>query len=116
VVDRFGSGRAWLAGDAAHATGPVGVQSMNVGLREAHDLAERISAIVKSGDDLSTLERYDAERRHEWRRLLNLDAGLRPTGPTSAWSGERAERLLPCVPASGEDLDTLLRQAGILRA
>jgi 2-polyprenyl-6-methoxyphenol hydroxylase-like FAD-dependent oxidoreductase len=69
LVDRFGRGRTWLAGDAAHSTGPVGVQSMNVGLREAHDLVERISAAVKTGGDLATFERYEAERQREWRRL-----------------------------------------------
>src|SRR5206468_12569090 len=36
----FGRNRCWLAGDAAHQTGPVGVQSMNAGFREAGHLAE----------------------------------------------------------------------------
>ena len=30
---QFGRGRVWLAGDAAHLTGPAGMQSMNAGLR-----------------------------------------------------------------------------------
>ncbi len=32
VAKHFGRERCWLAGDAAHQTGPVGVQSMNVGM------------------------------------------------------------------------------------
>lgn len=102
LVDRFGRGRIWLAGDAAHTTGPVGAQSMNVGLREAHDIAERISAALASGGDPSTLASYGAERQEEWRGLLGLD-------PRFA----RAERLLPCIPASGKDLKGLLRQIGV---
>ena len=34
LVSHFGRGRCWLAGDAAHQTGPVGVQSMNTGFNE----------------------------------------------------------------------------------
>ena len=39
VAKQFGRDRCWLAGDAAHQTGPVGVQSMNVGMAEAATLA-----------------------------------------------------------------------------
>jgi 2-polyprenyl-6-methoxyphenol hydroxylase-like FAD-dependent oxidoreductase len=42
VARQFGRDRGWLAGDAAHQTGPVGVQSMNVGLSEAAALAGAI--------------------------------------------------------------------------
>jgi len=38
----FGKGRCWLAGDAAHQTGPVGVQSMNAGFNEALILANAL--------------------------------------------------------------------------
>jgi 2-polyprenyl-6-methoxyphenol hydroxylase-like FAD-dependent oxidoreductase len=42
LAERFGENRAWLAGDAAHLTGPAGIQSMNVGLREGCDIVERV--------------------------------------------------------------------------
>jgi len=113
LVDRFARGRVWLAGDAAHSTGPVGVQSMNVGLREAHDVAERISAAVKTGFDPRALERYDAERQHEWRELLGLDGPPRSGGTVPAWAGGRLDRLLPCIPASGPELRGLLSEIGV---
>ncbi len=34
LASALGRQRAWLAGDAVHMTGPVGMQSMNLGLRE----------------------------------------------------------------------------------
>lgn len=63
LAGRFGRDRIWLAGDAAHLTGPIGVQSMNVGLREAHDLAARLSAVLQDAASTDLLQAYDRERR-----------------------------------------------------
>jgi 2-polyprenyl-6-methoxyphenol hydroxylase-like FAD-dependent oxidoreductase len=113
VADRFGAGRIWLAGDAAHITGPAGVQSMNVGLREARDLAERISGILKEDAPTSTLDAYRDERRAEWDSLL-LTGRQIAAGPESPdWARDNAARLLPCVPASGDDLASLLQQVDL---
>jgi pentachlorophenol monooxygenase len=51
LVRRFGSGRVWLAGDAAHVTSPFGAQSMNLGLAEAADL---VSHVDSSGSGTSS--------------------------------------------------------------
>ena len=34
LAAKFGRSRCWLIGDAAHQSGPVGMQSMNAGLWE----------------------------------------------------------------------------------
>jgi len=109
----FGSEHIWLAGDAAHITGPVGGQSMNVGLLEAHDLAERFSAIHKGAARTETLAGYAEQRRAEWSQLLGLAGGPQATGAAPEWARELAPRLLPCIPASGEDLRKLLEQIGL---
>ncbi|MBZ0267595.1 FAD-dependent monooxygenase [bacterium] len=112
LVDRFGEGRVWLAGDAAHLTGPVGMQSMNVGLREASDLA----ACALVADDPGGLERrtrqYGSRQAREWRTLLGVE-GVRPSGGASSWVRENWERILPCLPASGRDLQLLGEQIGL---
>lgn len=113
LVDRFGLGNVWLAGDAAHLASPVGNQSMNVGLREAHELAWRMAEILRGRLPHQTLERYDRERRREWRHLLGLSGALCANGQTSPWVRQHADRILPCVPASGESLDLLLEQIGL---
>jgi 2-polyprenyl-6-methoxyphenol hydroxylase-like FAD-dependent oxidoreductase len=113
LVDRFGRRRIWLAGDAAHMTGPVGAQSMNIGLREAHDLAERFSAIHKGGGSLELLESYQNERKTEWEKLLGIEASLKTTSDAPDWIGKHPARILPCIPASGEDLQQLLKQIGL---
>ena len=47
LAKQFGRNRCWLAGDAAHQTGPVGVQSMNVGFCEAEALSSALHKILR---------------------------------------------------------------------
>jgi len=107
LTSRFGQGRTWLAGDAAHMTGPVGVQSMNVGLREAASLADGLLSLVKGRGGEDVLREYENGFMAEWRRLLGLTA---PPELTDPWLVSRGSRLLSCIPASGEDLSELLRR------
>jgi len=112
IAEPFGRGRVWLAGDAGHLAAPIGVHSMNVGLREAGDLAARISGVLRRGESLEILAAYGEERRREWRQLLGFDGHPTPAG-AERWVAARAERLLRAVPASGADLRQLLAQVGI---
>ena len=89
VARQFGRDRCWLAGDAAHQTGPVGVQSMNVGMAEAATLAGALRRILREKAPLSLLEACDREWQAEWRRLLGLTGGLKPRSDTGPWVRER---------------------------
>jgi NADPH-dependent dioxygenase len=113
VAKQFGQGRCWLAGDAAHQTGPVGVQSMNVGLAEAATLAGALRKILRDKAPLNLLETCNREWQDEWRRLLGLTGGLKPTSETNSWIRERRARILSCLPASHEDLPRLAGQMGL---
>ena len=113
LVSRFGDGRVWLAGDAAHLTGPVGVQSMNVGLREAHELAWRAAEIVESGGEDGLLVDYESERQGEWRRLLGLGGAIEITASAPAWVARGADRLITCLPVSGDELSAMGRRIGL---
>jgi 2-polyprenyl-6-methoxyphenol hydroxylase-like FAD-dependent oxidoreductase len=112
LASRFGRGRAWLAGDSGHVTGPVGVQSMNVGLREGADLAERLAAI-RGGGSAELLEEYGRERTAEWRALLGFDGPPAARAGTDPWVAQNAARILPCLPASGEALRELAGRLGL---
>lgn len=70
VADRFRSGRAFLAGDAAHVHSPVGGQGMNTGLQDAHNLAFKLAAVLNHEADDSHLDHYEAERRPVALRLV----------------------------------------------
>jgi 2-polyprenyl-6-methoxyphenol hydroxylase-like FAD-dependent oxidoreductase len=110
VARQFGRERCWLAGDAAHQTGPVGVQSMNVGMAEAATLAGSLRRILREKAPLNLLETCDHELQAEWRRLLGLTGGLKPRTDTAPWVRERRGRILSCLPASHEDLAPLAGQ------
>jgi 2-polyprenyl-6-methoxyphenol hydroxylase-like FAD-dependent oxidoreductase len=112
LASRFGHRRLWLAGDAGHMTGPVGMQSMNVGLREAHELAHLFEGVLGGGVPLERLENYNRQRTDQWRHLLGLTGGLQTTDALDPWLGDHREQLLPCLPASGADLTALARQLG----
>jgi 2-polyprenyl-6-methoxyphenol hydroxylase-like FAD-dependent oxidoreductase len=109
----FGRHRVWLAGDAAHLTGPAGMQSMNAGLGEACDVASRIARVLRGGEKLELLEEYGRERLAEWRFLLGRAGGLRAGKAAPPFVAKNAARLLACLPATGEDLPRLARQIGL---
>ena len=113
LAESFGKGRMWLAGDAGHMTGPAGIQSMNVGLREAYDLANAVADVLQGKVSSERLERYNAERLAEWRFLLGLEGGLERGPSAEPWVRPYAKRLLSAFPASGEDLAALARQVGL---
>ncbi len=110
---RFGRGRVWLAGDAAHVTSPLGNQSMNVGLFEAYDLTRRMEDCLRANRAPSVLERYGSEREREWHKLLgvNVTFDLLPGAPS--WLAAHARHLVPALPASGPDLLEILRELGL---
>jgi 2-polyprenyl-6-methoxyphenol hydroxylase-like FAD-dependent oxidoreductase len=112
----FGDGRVWLAGDAAHQAAPVGVHSMNAGLFEAHGLAARISRIQRAAGSASLLQEFATETRGNWQRLLDAGRTVRALPGADPWVRQNAARILPCVPASGDDLEPLLAQIGLTTA
>jgi putative polyketide hydroxylase len=63
VAERFRIGRIFLAGDAGHVHPPAGGFGANTGIHDSHNLAWKLSAVIKgwAGDRL--LDSYDAERR-----------------------------------------------------
>lgn len=112
IADRFGLGRVWLAGDAAHVTGPIGIQSLNLGMCEVRDMAARISEAHRGGDG-SQLDRFNQERADEWRLLLGVRGALKPKAGADEWVARMAPRMLACIPATGEELTRLAAQIGL---
>jgi 2-polyprenyl-6-methoxyphenol hydroxylase-like FAD-dependent oxidoreductase len=107
---RFGQQRAWLVGDAGHQTGPAGMQSMNLGMLEAAQLSAILVKILRDKASGELLESYNDDCGKSWRRLLGIDGTPRLRPATDAWVKGRRTRILPCLPASGEDLVHLLNQ------
>lgn len=105
----FGQGRTWLAGDAAHLTSPLGAQSMNAGLDEAVALAAAIADSLQGGGSSEALKAFDSSRQREWRRLHGLEAIPGALGKDDEWFRAVAGTIRSALPATGDDLECLLR-------
>jgi 2-polyprenyl-6-methoxyphenol hydroxylase-like FAD-dependent oxidoreductase len=110
LVTHFGVGRVWLAGEAAHLTGPLGVQSLNVGLDEASELALHIADDLRRPSSVGFGSDYNARRTLQWQELLGVSERASPSARSPAWAWRNLSRILSCLPASGRDLDDLLDQ------
>jgi 2-polyprenyl-6-methoxyphenol hydroxylase-like FAD-dependent oxidoreductase len=60
---RYGLGRVFLAGDAAHQYIPTGGYGMNTGVGDACDLGWKLAAVLRGFGGPGLLASYDAERR-----------------------------------------------------
>ena len=109
----FGHGGVWIAGDAAHQAAPVGVHSMNSGLAEARALATCIAQIRHAGGPPSLLDDFASYTHDAWQSLLGGGEKVRALPGATPWVQETRARILACVPASGDDLEPLLRQIGL---
>jgi 2-polyprenyl-6-methoxyphenol hydroxylase-like FAD-dependent oxidoreductase len=68
-ADSYRLGRIFLAGDAAHIFN-AGGSALNVGLQDALDLAERLTAVLCDGAPVDELDAYEAVRRPAGERTL----------------------------------------------
>ncbi len=63
---QFAHQRVALVGEAAHVIPPIGAQGLNMGLRDAADIADIVRDAIASGEDPGApqvLKRYDSARR-----------------------------------------------------
>ncbi|MGW1776407.1 FAD-dependent monooxygenase [Streptomyces sp. NPDC002104] len=63
LARRWRDGRCFLAGDAAHLLGALGTQGVEEGLRDAENLAWKLSLAWHQGASEALLDSYEAERR-----------------------------------------------------
>lgn len=113
LASSFGRDRMWLAGDAAHLTGPIGVQSMNVGLEEAHDLTHVIADVLGGREPLSILEGYNRRWTATWRALHGLAGSVAVREGADPWAAPFGPALLSCLPGHGAELSALAAQLGL---
>ncbi len=63
TAETFQRGRVLLAGDAAHIMPPTGGLGLNTGVQDAHNLAWKLSAVLKGNAAPALLDTYEPERR-----------------------------------------------------
>jgi 2-polyprenyl-6-methoxyphenol hydroxylase-like FAD-dependent oxidoreductase len=113
VATSMGRDRVWLAGDSAHLSSPVGVQSMNTGLIDAHELAAALAAILRQNGSADLLAAYEAKRLKELGPLFGGSGTLRADDAAADWVKSLSGQILNVVPATAGDLEQLLAQIGL---
>ena len=68
-AEAYRRGRVFLAGDAAHVFN-AGGSSLNIGLQDALDLADRLTAVLRGGAAQSELDGYETARHPAGQRAL----------------------------------------------
>lgn len=63
VADRFGHGRVFIGGDAAHLFTPTGGLGYNTAVEDAVNLGWKLAAVLKGQAAPRLLDSYEAERR-----------------------------------------------------
>ncbi|MEU1627861.1 FAD-dependent monooxygenase [Streptomyces sp. NPDC020096] len=86
LARRWRTGRAFLAGDAAHLLGALGTQGIEEGLRDAENLAWKLAIAWHHGASDTLLDSYQAERRAAvGARLRAADQALPLLRASGAW-------------------------------
>ena len=84
-VNKFSSGRCFLAGDSAHIHTPAGAQGMNTGIQDGYNLAWKLSEVLKGNADASLLDTYNEERLPNAHRLLQTTDRIFQMGASDDW-------------------------------
>jgi 2-polyprenyl-6-methoxyphenol hydroxylase-like FAD-dependent oxidoreductase len=79
VASRYGAGRIWLAGDAAHLNSPAGGMGMNGGIHDALNLSEKLVRILRNDISSATsgelLSLYERQRKPVAQDQIIAQAG-----------------------------------------
>jgi putative polyketide hydroxylase len=71
VAERYGHGRIFLAGDAAHEMPPTGGFGLNTGVQDVHNLAWKLAGVLRGVAGLALLGTYHDERQPVGRTITD---------------------------------------------
>ncbi|KDQ57091.1 hypothetical protein JAAARDRAFT_35693 [Jaapia argillacea MUCL 33604] len=76
MVDKFGEGRVFVAGDAAHVHSPAGGQGMNSSVMDAFNLGWKLALVYKNLAPSTLLSTYSEERLPVIAQMLQTTTSL----------------------------------------
>ncbi|EJF56268.1 hypothetical protein DICSQDRAFT_113295 [Dichomitus squalens LYAD-421 SS1] len=76
VAEKFAiRDRAFIAGDACHTHSPKAGQGMNASMADSHNLAWKLTYVLRGWSPIFLLKTYESERRAYAQALINFDKG-----------------------------------------
>ena len=110
-VPRYGEGRVFVAGDAAHIHSPAGGQGMNTGLQDAANLAWKLAATI-AGGSAALLDTYDTERRPVGQQVVETsDKMFSAAAGQTGWEASLRDWLAGPLTAAISRVDAVQHRA-----
>jgi 2-polyprenyl-6-methoxyphenol hydroxylase-like FAD-dependent oxidoreductase len=97
LAERYGGGRVFLAGDAAHLVIPTGGLGMNMGVGDAIDLAWKLAGRLRGWGGPKLLASYEIERRQVGDR--NVGASRHASLGRRKWRAQYRPEIRDRTPA-----------------
>src|SRR5262245_7545151 len=111
LVDHYGAGRVFLAGDAVHLVIPTGGLGMNSGVGDAIDLSWKLAAVLAGWGGPQLLPSYQIERRQVGER--NVAASRYATLGRRKWRATWRPDIREAPPAGAAARAELVRIADV---
>jgi len=111
LADRYGAGRVFLAGDAAHLVIPTGGLGMNTGVGDAIDLSWKLQATLRGWGGPNLLPSYEIERRQVGDR--NVGASRYASLGRRKWRGQYRPDIRDATPEGQATRDALAATANV---
>ena len=106
IAGAFRKGHVLIAGDAAHLMPVWQGQGYNSGVRDATNLAWKLTAVLRGIADDALLDTYDTERRDHAKAMIDVSVAmgriLSPTNKAVAGARDKIAAALNLVPAREE--------------
>src|SRR6478735_5208685 len=104
IAGAFRKGHVLIAGDAAHLMPVWQGQGYNSGVRDATNLAWKLTAVLRGIADDALLDTYDTERRDHAKAMIDVSVAmgriLSPTNKAVAGARDKLAAALNLVPAA----------------
>jgi 3-(3-hydroxy-phenyl)propionate hydroxylase len=104
IAGAFRKGHVLIAGDAAHLMPVWQGQGYNSGIRDATNLAWKLTAVLRGVADGALLDTYDTERRDHAKAMIDVSVAmgriLSPTNKAVAGARDKLAAALNLVPAA----------------
>ncbi len=77
IAERWRVGHVLLAGDAAHMTPQFMGQGMSSGVRDAHNLAWKLDAILRGSAGQALIDTYESERKPHAKEMIDVSVRMK---------------------------------------